>query len=207
MQDERASQLAAVEAEIRALSESPLYDYRITNHYHPVIGEGNPNAEIMFIGEAPGEVEAKTGRPFVGPAGRMLDSLLKGIGLERGDVYITNVVKDRPPDNRDPRVKEVRLYAPFLWRQIEIVQPRVVVPLGRHALDFVRKHFEGMTEEGSITTLHGVAVPVEAPYGRVFIVPLFHPAVVFYREDLKETIESDFRLLGELINNRQPAEK
>jgi DNA polymerase len=205
MPNERAEQLAKITAEISSLTESPLYDYRVSNHYHPVIGEGSLKAEIMFIGEAPGEVEAKTGRPFVGPAGRLLDSLLKDIGLERNDVYITNVVKDRPPENRDPRVKEVRLYAPFLWRQIEIIQPRVIVPLGRHALDFVRKHFVGMTEEGSITTLHGVVVPVEAPYGRVFVVPLFHPAVIFYRQDLKETMESDFRLLGELIHNRQPS--
>jgi DNA polymerase len=162
-------------------------------------------AEVMFIGEAPGEVEATTGRPFVGPAGRLFDSLLNGIGLARSDVYITNVVKDRPPQNRDPRVKEIRLYAPFLWRQIQIIQPRVIVPLGRHALDFVRKHFEGMTAEGSISTLHGAAIPVEAEYGRVFIMPLYHPAVIFYREDLKEAMEEDFRLLGELIRNRQPA--
>jgi DNA polymerase len=134
----------------------------------------------------------------------MLDSLLKSIELDRDDVYITSVVKDRPPENRDPRVTEVRLYAPFLWRQIQIIQPRVIVPLGRHALDFVRKHFVGMTAEGSVSTLHGVAVPVEAEYGRVFIVPLYHPAAIFYREDLKETMEEDFRLLGELIRNRRP---
>ncbi len=200
---ERAAQLAAVYDEIFALSESPLYDYRTANHYHPVIGDGNPLAEIVFIGEAPGEVEAKTGRPFVGPAGRVLDELLALIDLKRDDVYITNVVKDRPPDNRDPRVKEVRLYSPFLWRQLEIIQPKVIVPLGRHALEFVRRHFSGFPAEGSVSTLHGTAYPVEAPYGRAFVVPLYHPAVLFYREDLKETVETDFRLLGELINNRE----
>ena len=200
---ERAAQLAAVYDEIFALSESPLYDYRTANHYHPVIGDGNPLAEIVFIGEAPGEVEAKTGRPFVGPAGRVLDELLASIDLKREDVYITNVVKDRPPDNRDPRVKEVRLYSPFLWRQLEIIQPRVIVPLGRHALEFVRRHFSGFPAEGSVSTLHGTAYPVEAPYGRAFVVSLYHPAVLFYREDLKETVEADFRLLGELINNRE----
>lgn len=200
---ERAAQLAAVYDEIFALSESPLYDYRTANHYHPVIGDGNPLAEIVFIGEAPGEVEAKTGRPFVGPAGRVLDELLASIDLKREDVYITNVVKDRPPDNRDPRVKEVRLYSPFLWRQLEIIQPKVIVPLGRHALEFVRRHFTGFPAEGSVSTLHGTAYPVEAPYGRAFVVPLYHPAVLFYREDLKETVETDFRLLGELINNRE----
>ncbi len=160
----------------------------------------------MFIGEAPGEAEAKTGRPFVGPAGRQLDSFLADAGLKREDIYITNVVKDRPPDNRDPRVKEVRLYAPFLWRQIGIIQPRVIVPLGRHALDFVRRHFEGFPAEGSVSTLHGTAYPVDAPYGRAFVMPLYHPAVVFYREDLKPDMETDFRLLGELLANGQPAD-
>jgi DNA polymerase len=92
-----------------------------------------------------------------------------------------------------------------LWRQIQIVQPKVVVPLGRHALEFVRKHFTGFPDEGSVSTLHGTAYPVEAPYGRAFVVPLYHPAVVFYREDLKPAVEDDFRLLGELIANRQPA--
>ena len=162
-------------------------------------------AEIVFIGEAPGEVEAKTGRPFVGPAGRVLDGLLADAGLTRDDIYITNVVKDRPPDNRDPRVKEVRLYAPFLWRQLAIIQPRVIVPLGRHALELVRKHFTGFPAEGSVSTLHGTAYPAEASYGRVFIMPLYHPAVLFYREDLNEAMATDFRLLAELLANRQPA--
>ncbi|HOU40305.1 MAG TPA: uracil-DNA glycosylase [Promineifilum sp.] len=200
---ERAEQLAAIREEIAGLTESPLYDYRTTNHYNPAIGEGNPMAEIVLIGEAPGEVEARTGRPFVGPAGRVLDDLLASIDLKREDIYITNVVKDRPPDNRDPRVKEVRLYSPFLWRQLEIIQPKVIVPLGRHALDFVRKHFGGFPAEGSVSTLHGTAYPVDAPYGRAFVVPLYHPAVLFYREDLKETVEADFRLLGELLKSRE----
>ena len=163
LQEERAAELAAIAEEIRGLTESPLYEFRTANHYNPVIGEGQPTADVVFIGEAPGEVEAKTGRPFVGPAGKMLDSLLAGAGLSRDDIYITNVVKDRPPDNRDPRVKDVRLYAPFLWRQLQIVQPQVIVPLGRHALEFVRKQFDGFPAEGTVSTLHGTAHPVEAP--------------------------------------------
>lgn len=205
-EEERAEQLAALGEEIRNLNDSPLYEFRTLNHYQPVIGEGRPTAAVMFIGEAPGEAEAKTGRPFVGPAGRQLDSFLADAGLRREDIYITNVVKDRPPDNRDPRVKEVRLYAPYLWRQIDIIQPRVIVPLGRHALDFVRRHFEGFPAEGAVSTLHGTAYPVDAPYGRAFVMPLYHPAVVFYREDLKPAMETDFRLLGELLANGQPAD-
>ena len=206
IEEERTGQLAAIEAEIRGLTESPLYEYRTMNHYTPVIGEGRPTAAVVFIGDAPGEVEAKTGRPVVGPAGRMLDSLLADAGLSREDIYITNVVKDRPPDNRDPRVKEVRLYAPFLWRQMDIVRPQVIVPLGRHALEFVRRHFAGFPAEGSVSTLHGTAYPVDAPWGRVFIMPLYHPAVLFYREDLKEAMAADFRLLAELLSNRQSAD-
>ena len=99
----------------------------------------------------------------------------------------------------------MRLYAPFLWRQLQIVQPQVIVPLGRHALEFVRKQFDGFPAEGTVSTLHGTAHPVEAPYGRVFIMPLYHPAVLFYREDLKETIEADYRQLAALLAGRQPA--
>jgi DNA polymerase len=201
---ERAAQIAEIEAELLAMVESPLYEYRVSNNYQPVVGEGSLSAEIMFIGEAPGEMEARSGRPFIGNAGRVLDSLLQSIGLERSAVYITSVVKDRPPDNRDPRAKEVRLYAPFLWRQIQIIQPRVIAPMGRHALDFIRGHFAGLPAEGSISTLHGRAFPVEAGYGRVFIVPLYHPAAVFYREELQATLEEDFRLLGELVRRRPP---
>lgn len=204
MQEDAAAQLGEIAAAIEGLTESPLYEYRIANQYTPVIGEGSLTADIMFIGEAPGESEAKSGRPFVGPAGRVLDGLLESIGLKREDVYITSVVKDRPPENRDPRVKEVRLYAPFLWRQIQIIQPEVIVPLGRHALDFIRKQFSGMPSEGTVSALHGTAYPVEATYGRAFVVPLYHPAVVFYREELRDTLEEDFRLLGQLIRNRQP---
>jgi DNA polymerase len=193
--DERVEQMAQLTAEIGNLTESPLYDYRVANHYRPVIGEGSLTAELMFIGEAPGEMEAKTGRPFIGPAGRQLDKLLEAIGLVREEVYITSVVKDRPPDNRDPRAKEIRLYAPYLWRQILVIQPKVIVPLGRHALDFVRHYFPDMLAEGSISTLHGQIFPAEAEHGRVFIVPLYHPAAVFYREDLQEIMEKDFKLL------------
>lgn len=200
MEPSRQARLESIKSELQQLSESPLYAYRVENRYLPVPGEGSPDAAIMFIGEAPGEWEAKSGRPFVGASGRLLDTLLASIDLRRADVYITNVVKDRPPDNRPPAAAEIRLYTPFLQRQIEIIQPRVIVPLGRHALEFVRKHFTGFPAEGSVSTLHGTAYPVDAPYGRAFIMPLYHPAVLFYREDLQEAMEADFRLLAELVN-------
>src|SRR5690606_35954044 len=129
MDDPRAIQLAALGEEVHNLTTSPLYAFRQTHNYKPVIGEGRADAAIMFIGEAPGESEAKSGRPFVGASGRVLDELLASIGLDRSEVYITNVVKDRPPENRDPSPQEIALYTPFLIRQIDIIQPRVIVTL------------------------------------------------------------------------------
>jgi uracil-DNA glycosylase len=119
MSAERLNRLDAIENMIRDLEESPLYDHREKNGYLPVIGEGDADARIMFVGEAPGKQEAETGLPFVGNAGRVLDRLLDSIDIAREDVYITNLVKDRPPGNRDPRPDEVDLYAPFLIQQID----------------------------------------------------------------------------------------
>ena len=125
-------QLKAIRDEAIALKQSPLYEYRTSNRYYPVIGEGSHDANIMFVGEAPGKNEAETGRPFCGAAGKFLTELIEGIGLKREQVYITNVVKDRPPENRDPTPEEIEIYAPFLDRQIDIIQPKVIATLGRH---------------------------------------------------------------------------
>jgi DNA polymerase len=172
-----------------------LYDYRKEKGYLPVIGEGDPDAEIMFIGEAPGREEAETGRPFVGNAGRVLDSLLESIGLERGDVYITNVVKDRPPGNRDPRAEEIGVYTPFLLRQIEIIAPDVIATLGRFAMDFILERYDLPQQGKKIGDLHGRVLQADGPYGEVTVVPLYHPAAAFYNQDLEDTMEEDFRAL------------
>jgi DNA polymerase len=191
--------LNEIAEDVRNLNESPLYDYRRENGYQPVIGEGDPDADIMFVGEAPGAQEAKTGRPFVGNAGKILDRLLDSVELERGDVYITNVVKDRPPDNRDPTAEEIRLYAPFLRRQIEIVQPRVIATLGRFAMDFFLREFD-LPEQGQrIGDLHGQVLEAEAAYGDVALVPLYHPAATFYNRSLEDVLEEDFRVLTRFI--------
>jgi uracil-DNA glycosylase family 4 len=191
--------LDALAAELRDLTESPLYDYRKENGYKPVIGEGSPTADVLFIGEAPGKQEAKSGRPFVGASGRVLDELLASIGLDRGDVYITNVVKDRPPDNRDPHADEIDLYAPLLDRQIAIIQPKVIATLGRFAMDFVLSKFDAPQQGEKISRLHGQPIKVEAPYGTVTVVPLYHPAVALYNRDQRGTLEDDFRVLKGLI--------
>jgi DNA polymerase len=195
----KEAQLEAIAEEVRALEASPLYDYRKENGYRPVIGEGDPDAEIMFIGEAPGQEEATTGRPFVGRAGRVLDALLASIDVDREDVYITNVIKDRPPGNRDPRVGEIELYAPFLLRQIEIIQPDVIATLGRFAMDFILERYDVPVRRQRIGDLHGEILEAEAPYGEVTVVPLYHPAAAFYNQALQETIEEDFQVLGRFV--------
>lgn len=187
---------------VRGLTESPLYSFRKENRYSAVIGEGSLDADIMFIGEAPGEQEAKSGRPFVGNAGRVLDELLESIGLARADVYITNIVKDRPPENRDPTVAEINLYSPFLVRQLQIIQPKVIATLGRFAMDFILQQLE-MAEKGQkIGQLHGEVLQAQAPHGQVAVVPLYHPAVTFYSRDRKQTLADDFQVLKHFI---QPA--
>src|SRR5688572_21619434 len=120
---DRTDRLRAIKEEVLALEASPLYAERVKNKVFPVIGDGSHTAKIMFVGEAPGKNEAATGRPFVGAAGKILDQLLESAGIKRSDVYITNIVKDRPPFNRDPLPEEIAIYGPFLDRQIDIIQP------------------------------------------------------------------------------------
>src|SRR3989344_8545021 len=124
--DQRTEQLKKIKDKVLNLKESPLYKERIKNKVYPVIGEGSHYAEIMFIGEAPGKNEAETGRPFCGMSGKILDELLRHIEIKREGVYVTNVVKDRPPFNRDPLPEEIETYAPFLDRQIDIIQPKII---------------------------------------------------------------------------------
>jgi DNA polymerase len=195
MDQNKAAQLKEIAEEVEKLHQSPLYEYRQANNYKMVPGEGDPDSAIMFIGEAPGENEAKSGRPFVGASGRFLNELLESIGLKREDVYITNIVKDRPPDNRDPATPEIRLYQPFLLRQIEIIQPQVIVTLGRFAMDFILNQF-GMAEKGQkISKLHGQLLNAHTQYGQIFVVPLYHPAVALYTRDSGEILKHDFQIL------------
>lgn len=199
MSKDKEAQLEALAEEIRDLDESPLYDYRKNHNYHSVFGEGDADADIMFIGEAPGKQEAKSGRPFVGAAGKVLDELLQSIDLEREDVYITNVVKDRPPDNRDPRPEEIELYTPFLLEQIDVIQPKVIATLGRFAMEFILDQFDLEPEEQKISRLHGQVLEAEASYGPISVVPLYHPAVALYRSDQKQTLKDDFQALKQFI--------
>jgi uracil-DNA glycosylase len=198
-QNTKKSRMAQIKEEVENLTTSPLYPYRLKNNYHPVIGAGNTNADLMFIGEAPGEKEALIGNPFVGRAGQVLDELLISINLNRSKVYITNIVKDRPPGNRDPNSAEIELYAPFLIEQINIIHPKTIITLGRFAMNFILKQFS-LSEYGcSIGELHGQVLQAETKLGEIMVVPMYHPAARFYNRGLEETQYQDFSKLSQFI--------
>lgn len=191
--------LRNIKDEVVALRASPLYKFRIENKVFPVIGEGNHDAKVMFIGEAPGKNEAATGRPFCGAAGRILTELIESIGLKREDVYITNIVKDRPPDNRDPLPEEISIYAPFLDRQIEALRPEVIATLGRYSMGYIMEKFGLHNELKSISQMHGKEFEAKTSYGTVKIIPLYHPAVALYQNSLKEQMFKDFEIIKSVI--------
>lgn len=182
---EKARLLEELYKEIRRCEDCELARYR-TN---VVPGEGPPDARVMFIGEAPGYHEDKQGRPFVGAAGQFLTRLLASIGLSREEVYICNIIKCRPPQNRDPLPKEIRACAKWLDRQIEIIKPKVIVTLGRYSLN---KFLPG----ASISKAHGTHTEVKG----FTVFALHHPAAALHRQDLREVIEADFRKLKELLD-------
>ncbi len=155
---------------------------------HLVMGEGNPDADIMFIGEAPGASEDKLGRPFVGAAGRVLDELLAGIGLARDNVFITSILKYRPPGNRDPEPEEKAAFLPYLERQIEVIEPKLTVFLGRHSMN-------SFLPELKISQAHGKPVRKD---GQVYL-PLFHPAAALYNGSMKQTLVDDFALIPAIL--------
>ena len=184
-----------IKGEVFALTNSPLYQYRTEHKFFPVIGEGSHDAEIMFVGEAPGLNEAKTGRPFCGRAGLILDELFASIGMDRKSVYVTNIVKDRPPQNRDPLPEEIKVYGPYLNRQIDIIKPKVVVALGRFSMQYIFQKF-GLTDVlEPISKMHGRVFEATAPYGKISLVVLYHPAVAVYNPHSKDELKKDFAIL------------
>jgi uracil-DNA glycosylase family 4 len=158
-----------------------------------VFGVGNSDADLMFVGEAPGFHEDRQGVPFVGQAGKLLDNLLAGIGLERSEVYIANVLKCRPPGNRDPQPDEIESCEPHLFRQIELIQPRVVATLG----NFATKLLSG--KPTGITRVHGQEQEVTLGGNRVLLYPLYHPAAALYTPAMLKVLQEDFRRIPELI--------
>lgn len=195
----KSEQLKEIRDQVWNLKESPLYNERIKNNAYPVIGEGSHSAEIMFIGEAPGKNEAATGRPFCGRSGQVLDALLKHIQLDRKDVYITNIVKDRPTNNRDPKPEEIDLYAPFLDAQIEIIQPKIIVTLGRFSMEYIMKRYGLEKSFDSISKIHGKKFETTFSYGKIFVLPLYHPAVAVYNNNMLDDLKKDFEVVDVLL--------
>ncbi|MEX0933876.1 MAG: uracil-DNA glycosylase [Candidatus Paceibacterota bacterium] len=196
---DKGEKMYMIHDEVLNLTESPLYKERVNNKVFPVIGEGSHDAKIMFIGEAPGRNEAATGRPFCGASGKILDELLADVNLVRESVYITNIVKDRPPQNRDPSLNEIELYAPFLDRQIEIIEPQVIATLGRYAMEYVMRRYSLLDDSAPISINHGKVFETKMNYGSVKVIPLYHPAVAIYNNKTKETLFEDFKKLISLI--------
>ena len=195
----KTEKLKEVRDAVWGLTKSPLYEYRKINKYYPVLGEGNHDALIMFVGEAPGKNEAITGRPFCGRSGKILDELLKTINISRESVYITNIVKDRPEDNRDPNPEEIAIYAPFLDKQIEIIKPKIIATLGRFSMEYMMKNTGLSNKVSTIGVLHGIPQQAQLSYGTVYIVPLYHPACAIYNRNSLETLKKDFKILKTLI--------
>lgn len=197
--EEKFEKMKDIRDRILHFKDSPLYQYRVDNKYFPVVGEGSHVAHIMFIGEAPGKNEAETARPFCGRSGKVLDEMLESVHLNRSDVYITNIVKDRPPENRDPTEEEIKLYAPFLDEQIDIIEPKVIATLGRFSMTYIMERLGLHDQIGAIGDLHGKEFVAKTDYGSVTIIPLYHPAVALYQGGNKETILKDFQVLKKYI--------
>lgn len=157
-----------------------------------VFGEGNPNAEIIFTGQCPGYWEDQKGRPFVGQAGKLLDQLLQSISIKRKDVFITNVVHDRPPGNRDPSPDEIEACEPYLERQLEIIEPKIIVTLGRFAM-------EKFIPNGKITKIHGQPRLINWQGTKIIVLPTFHPAAALRNAKLLEQIKEDFQKIPQVL--------
>lgn len=157
-----------------------------------VMGDGNLDADIIFIGEAPGKKEDESGLPFVGAAGKFLNAMLAQVSLDRNDVYITNIVKYRPPNNRDPSPEEKKDFWPYLLKQIQIIQPKVVVTLGRHSMEY-------FLPGSKIGEIHGHAKRIQFGDDELVVVPLYHPAAALYNGSLRQTLIDDFLLVPKVI--------
>ena len=162
------------------------------NRNNPVPGEGGNKRSVMFIGEAPGKWEDIKGRPFVGAAGKYLDELLSSIGLTREDVYITNIVKCRPPGNRDPRDDEIEKCVPYLDRQISVLKPKIICPLGRFSSRYILNKFG--FEMSSISRVQGTVFK-----GDIIIIPMYHPAAALYHGEWKADLQKAFYLLRDVL--------
>jgi DNA polymerase len=193
--EERREKLVALYREVASCARCPLAETRTK----AVFGSGNADADLMFVGEAPGAEEDRQGLPFVGRAGQLLSELLGEIGLTREDVFIANVLKSRPPGNRDPLPNEIEACKPYLWRQIELIEPRVIATLGNFATKLLTGNPAG------ITRVHGAPQVHELGGRTVFVFPLLHPAAALRTPAMKDTLQEDFAKLPPLLTDVLPA--
>jgi DNA polymerase len=192
--EQRREQLVEVFNEAAVCEKCPLSATRT----RVVFGSGNADADLMFVGEAPGAEEDRQGLPFVGRAGGLLSELLEGIGLSREDVFICNVLKCRPPGNRDPQPIEIESCEPYLARQVQLIEPRVVCTLGNFATKLLTRSQTGITKVRGAPQVHSLG-------GRmVFVMPLFHPAAALRTPSVAETLRSDFAKLPGLLEQAPP---
>jgi len=194
-------ELKKIKDEVLNCKKCPLYKERLKNGFYPVVGEGNHRAKIMFVGEAPGLQEAKTGRPFCGAAGKILDELLESVGIKRKDVYITNLLKDRPPGNRDPQPEEIKACSLYLEKQIEIIKPEIICPLSRYSMRFIMEKFGLKDQIDVISKIHGRLFKGKSLFQDVVIIPFYHPAVATYNPNMKKVLEEDFKILKTYENS------
>jgi uracil-DNA glycosylase len=185
----RQTQLDELSREIHTCRRCPLWE----NTHQAVPGEGNPSATVFFIGEAPGEKEDLTGRPFVGRAGSLLNALITGAGLSREEAFIGNIVKHRPPGNRDPRTGEIAVCSPYLDRQIQVIRPQILVPLGRHSSRYILSKTGTSFEK--ITDIRGTIIQARIWDIPIRIVPTLHPAAALYSPRYRKALEDDFRTI------------
>jgi len=189
MPQDKQSQLDQIAADIRDKNVCPDLAKTATNL---VMGDGNLNADIVFIGEAPGKNEDLQGLPFIGAAGKFLNEMLAAAGMDRSDVYITNIVKYRPPENRDPLPDEKAAFWPYLLKQLQVIDPKVVITLGRHSMEYF---LPGM----KIGEVHGEPKRIEFGDHKIVIMPLFHPAAALYNGSLRQTLIDDFLKVPKVI--------
>ncbi len=169
-----------------------------------VIGKGNLKADILFVGEAPGKNEDEQGIPFVGAAGKNLDSLLSKVGLSLNDIYITNILKCRPPENRDPLPEEIKSHSPWLLKQIEEISPKVICSLGNYATKFFLSNcnVDDMSNQEGITKVHGKIKIIKLNGKEIKLIPLFHPAAIIYNRSLISEWEKDISIVKSELSQK-----
>ena len=190
----RREELVALFKEVQTCTRCPLHETRTK----AVFGAGDADADVMFVGEAPGAEEDRQGLPFVGRAGRLLDQMLEEIGMTREDVFIANVLKSRPPGNRDPQPLEIEACRPYLFEQVRLIEPKVVCTLGNFATKLLTGNPTGITRVRGTPQVHRLG-------GRaVFLLPLFHPAAALRTPSVKETLRADMQTLPTLLAGPSP---